>query len=98
MCVYGGCCCVCVSVCVCVCDMSCVCVCLCVWCVCYREEQQCCDTVHAFKLVDGVGLQCPPQLLAPLVNMSKTGYKKYVFAVYPLGLSLKIFTKILPFH
>ena len=24
--------------------------------------------------------------------------KKYVFAVYPLGLSLKLFTKILPFH
>ena len=44
-------------------------------------------------------VQCPPQLLAPLVNMSKTGYKKkYVFAVYPLGLSLKIFTKILTFH
>ena len=34
-------------------------------------------------------LQCPPELLAPLVNMSKTGYEKNVFALYPLGLSLK---------
>ena len=42
-------------------------------------------------------VQCPPELLAPLVNMSKTGYKK-MSAVYPLGLSLKIFTKLLPFH
>src|SRR4029434_77278 len=43
-------------------------------------------------------IQCPPQLLAPLVNMSKQAMKKYFFAVYPLGLSLKIFTKIVPLH
>ena len=29
---------------------------------------------------------------------AKQAIKKYVFAVYPLGLLLKIFTKILPFH
>ena len=28
-------------------------------------------------------IQCPPEWLAPLVNMSKTGYTKNVFAVYP---------------
>jgi hypothetical protein len=41
-------------------------------------------------------LQCPPLILALWVNMSKRGFEKHLFAVYPLGLSFKIFTKIKP--
>ena len=29
-------------------------------------------------------IQCPPQLLAPLVNMSKTGYKKNMSLLFIL--------------
>ena len=32
----------------------------------------------------GRQLQCPPQLLAPLVNMSKTGYKKNMSLLFIL--------------
>ena len=62
---------------------------------CTNQEMDTRKSLNSWKCYH---IQCPPQLLAPLVNMSKTGYENNVFAVYPLGLSLKIFTKIVPFH
>ncbi len=40
-------------------------------------------------------LQCPPLILAPLVNMTKCSCENK-FAVYPFYLSIKKFTKFQP--
>ncbi len=41
-------------------------------------------------------IQCPPLILAPLINMSKGGCENKSAFVYPFDLSLKKFTKFQP--
>src|SRR4029434_2681636 len=39
-------------------------------------ERESVTETHTHTHTEITQIQCPPQLLAPLVNMSKTGYKK----------------------